>query len=178
MPSGCGKWLGACAGTDWEALLTGIAFCESDGPVALDAPSATPDDPDYSYQADMKSIGMPAAWATGQFGSPLVGPIFAAVQRAPSLPACHQFSQTVARFAAQVKVCIIDTGMNYLHPDLAGNVWMNPVEMAGPGANAANGYKNGIDDDGDGVCAPQELLTLLAPQWPPVCGRACHALPR
>ena len=52
---------------------------------------------------------------------------------------------------AQVKVCIIDTGLDYLHPDLAVNAWMNAVEMAGPGATAANGWQNGIDDDGDGV---------------------------
>ena len=48
-------------------------------------------------------------------------------------------------------MCIIDTGIKYTHPDLAANVWMNPIEMAGPGATAANGWKNGIDDDGDGV---------------------------
>ena len=40
--------------------------------MALNAPSATPNDPDYTYQYDMKNIGMPAAWATGQFGSPQV----------------------------------------------------------------------------------------------------------
>ena len=37
-------------------------------------------------------------------------------------------------------VCIIDTGLNYNHPDLAANVWTNPGEIAG----------NGIDDDGNG----------------------------
>lgn len=44
----------------------------------------------------------------------------------------------------------MDTGIAYNHPDLAPNVWVNTKEMNGPGANAANGYKNGIDDDGDG----------------------------
>ena len=37
-------------------------------------------------------------------------------------------------------VGIIDTGINYLHPDLAANIWTNPVEIAG----------NGMDDDGNG----------------------------
>jgi hypothetical protein len=85
--------------------------------------------------------------------------------------------------AAQVKVCIIDTGMNYLHPDLAGNAWMNPVEMAGPGANAANGYKNGIDDDGDGACSRSGLLQphsadrTCRPVATCMQGRVCHVLP-
>ena len=37
-------------------------------------------------------------------------------------------------------VGVIDTGIDYTHPDLAANVWTNPGEVAG----------NGIDDDGNG----------------------------
>jgi subtilisin family serine protease len=40
----------------------------------------------------------------------------------------------------EVLVGIIDTGVDYTHPDLAANVWTNPGEIAG----------NGIDDDGNG----------------------------
>jgi hypothetical protein len=50
---------------------------------------------------------------------------------------------------------MVDTGADLTHPDIVPNLWMNPVEMAGPGANAANGYKNGLDDDGDGEEAIQ-----------------------
>ena len=39
-----------------------------------------------------------------------------------------------------VIVASIDTGVNYNHPDLAANMWRNPLEIPG----------NGIDDDGDG----------------------------
>ena len=39
-----------------------------------------------------------------------------------------------------VVVGIIDTGIDYTHPDLAANMWRNPGEIAG----------NGIDDDGNG----------------------------
>ena len=39
-----------------------------------------------------------------------------------------------------VVVAIIDSGMDYLHPDLAANMWVNPGEIAG----------NGIDDDNNG----------------------------
>lgn len=39
-----------------------------------------------------------------------------------------------------VLVGVIDTGIDYTHPDLAPNMWTNPNEIAG----------NGIDDDGNG----------------------------
>jgi Subtilase family/RTX calcium-binding nonapeptide repeat (4 copies) len=39
-----------------------------------------------------------------------------------------------------VVVAVIDSGVNYNHPDLAGNIWNNPGEIA----------NNGIDDDGNG----------------------------
>ena len=41
---------------------------------------------------------------------------------------------------SDVIVCVIDTGVNYNHPDLAANIWTNPGEIAG----------NGIDDDANG----------------------------
>jgi subtilisin family serine protease len=37
-------------------------------------------------------------------------------------------------------VAVIDTGVDYTHPDLAGNMWTNPGEIAG----------NGVDDDRNG----------------------------
>ncbi len=38
-------------------------------------------------------------------------------------------------------IAVVDSGIDYLHPDLAANVWTNPGEIPG----------NGIDDDGNGV---------------------------
>ncbi len=37
-------------------------------------------------------------------------------------------------------VAVIDTGVDYLHPDLAANMWVNPGEIP----------NNGLDDDGNG----------------------------
>ncbi|UCF05620.1 MAG: choice-of-anchor D domain-containing protein, partial [bacterium] len=39
-----------------------------------------------------------------------------------------------------IVVGVIDTGVDYLHPDLAANIWTNPGEIPG----------NGVDDDGNG----------------------------
>ncbi|KAK9814154.1 hypothetical protein WJX72_001320 [[Myrmecia] bisecta] len=36
-------------------------------------------------------------------------------------------------------------------PDVPANIWLNQAEMNGPGATAANGWQNGIDDDNDGT---------------------------
>ena len=44
----------------------------------------------------------------------------------------------------------IDTGVDLLHPDIQANLWINPGEQRGPGANSGNGFQNGVDDDGNG----------------------------
>ncbi len=38
-------------------------------------------------------------------------------------------------------LAVIDSGIDYNHPDLAANIWTNPLEIPG----------NGIDDDGNGI---------------------------
>ncbi len=50
---------------------------------------------------------------------------------------------------ANVLVGIIDTGIDYNHPDLAPNIWNNPGET-GTDSQGADMRTNGVDDDGNG----------------------------
>jgi len=57
------------------------------------------------------------------------------------IPAVHadEVWDTVTNDSTQV-IAILDTGIDWLHPDLTNKIWINPGEIAG----------NGIDDDGNG----------------------------
>lgn len=47
-----------------------ITICEPDQRVKVEAPSATPNDPLYTQQWNMKAINVDKVWAKGQFGDP------------------------------------------------------------------------------------------------------------
>jgi len=49
-------------------------------------------------------------------------------------------SWSITRGSKKVVIAVIDTGIDYNHPDLKNNIWINEKEIAG----------NGIDDDGNG----------------------------
>lgn len=102
-----------------------VGYCEVDVQVSTDVGAAEPDDKYLEQQWDMIKVNAPLAWQNGFTGT------------------------------AGVRVCVIDTGVDYTHPDIQANLWVNPTEAAGASATAANGYKNGIDDDGDGTRSHQ-----------------------
>jgi subtilisin family serine protease len=72
----------------------------------------TPNDPQAAQQYAINLMGLPQAWDT-RTGS--TGP-------------------------DKIVIGVIDQGIDFNHPDLAANIWINPGEVPG----------NGIDDDGNG----------------------------
>jgi thermitase len=105
-------------------------------PDFLVAKSATPDDPDYAKQ-----------WALQPTGFGIAAP-----------------SAWDRRTACSL-VATLDTGAQYTHPDLTGNIWHNPHEVDGNnkdddhngwvddyyGVNVQQGSGNAVDGDGHGT---------------------------
>jgi subtilisin family serine protease len=80
-----------------------------------------PNDPDFPRQYHLDNIGQTS------------GGVVDADIDAPE-------AWSLQKSARRVIIGLIDTGIDYLHPDLADNVWTNPGEIPG----------NGIDDDNNG----------------------------
>jgi subtilisin family serine protease len=56
----------------------------------------------------------------------------------------------VQRGKADVLVAVIDSGIDYLHPDLMQNIFVNPGEDLNKNGRIDDAEVNGVDDDGDG----------------------------
>ena len=94
-----------------------VEFIEPDYVVHADA---VPNDPLFPLQWSLRNTGQ----QTGIAGA--------------DIDAVGAWDQATG--SSQVIVAIIDSGMDWHHPDLAGNLYTNPGEIA----------ENGIDDDGNG----------------------------
>ncbi|MFO0422913.1 MAG: S8 family serine peptidase [Planctomycetia bacterium] len=105
----------------WAGRAAGVSYVEPDFAIA---PSALPNDPSFSRLWGLHNIGQSGGVADADIDAP------------------EAWDRT--RGSRNVVVAVIDTGIDYSHPDLAANVWTNPGEVAGDGIdNDRNGY---IDD--------------------------------
>ncbi|MBX3384433.1 MAG: S8 family serine peptidase [Phycisphaeraceae bacterium] len=96
-------------------------------PDRLYEPSRIPNDPRFTEQYSLRNVGqlIPA-----NFGVP--------GRAGADINVVGAWDVTIG--SREVVIGIIDSGINYRHPDLAANMWINPGEIAG----------NGVDDDGNG----------------------------
>jgi subtilisin family serine protease len=89
---------------------------------------AEPDDPSY-----------PELWGLENTGQAVNG-----LSGTPDADIDAPEAWSVSTGSAGVTVGVIDTGVDYTHPDLAANIWVNP------GESCAGCRTDGIDNDGNG----------------------------
>ncbi|UCE59001.1 MAG: S8 family serine peptidase [Phycisphaerales bacterium] len=98
-----------------------VLYAEPDYRVYL---STTPNDPDFDLLWGLRNTGQTVNGDPGIAGADI---------RAEQ-------AWEIWTGDDSLRIAVVDTGINYNHPDLADNVWVNPGEIPG----------NGIDDDGNG----------------------------
>jgi subtilisin family serine protease/subtilisin-like proprotein convertase family protein len=110
--------IGVASALTLYAGQPGIRTVEPDYVVSLDR---TPNDPGLGSQWGLTNTGQSGGVAGDDIGA------------AAAWNAQTGTGNTI--------VAVIDTGVDYTHPDLAANMWRNPGEIPG----------DGIDNDGDGI---------------------------
>ena len=105
----------------WLGSDPGIAYFEPD---AVQAVQLLPDDSSFSSLWGMHNTGQTGGTSDADIDAPE--------------------AWDITTGSSDVVVAVIDTGIDYEHPDLAANVWVNPGETPDDGIdNDGNGY---IDD--------------------------------
>jgi subtilisin family serine protease/subtilisin-like proprotein convertase family protein len=101
--------------------LSGVRYAEPNWVIAKEA---TPNDAMFSSQWSHRNLGQPILGVPGVFDA--------------DTDATNAWDSTTG--SSLVTIAIVDTGVDYTHPDLAANIWTNAGEIAG----------NNLDDDGNG----------------------------
>lgn len=101
-----------------------VAYAEPDYIVHSLEEEVIPNDPQFSQLWGLKNTGQNGGTPGADIGAPA--------------------AWAVSKGSRAVKVAVIDTGVDYTHPDLAANIWTNTGEIPGDGIdNDGNGY---VDD--------------------------------
>ncbi len=104
-----------------------VAYVEANTIIRMDA--KFPNDPDFNQLYGMHNDGSTGGKAGADINAPE--------------------AWEVSTGSKNVVVGVIDTGIDYTHPDIAPNYWTNPGET-GLDAEGRDKQTNGIDDDGNG----------------------------
>ncbi len=99
-----------------------VAYAEPNYILRIAAgPLATPDDPLFGSLWGLHNTGQTGGTADADIDAPE--------------------AWELSTGSRDIVVGVVDTGVDYTHPELVANLWTNPGEVAG----------NGLDDDGNGV---------------------------
>jgi len=121
---------------DQYASLPYVEYAEPDYPVNL---HLSPNDSLYSHQYSLNNTGQEHLIVQRNYGVSNDEQILTSGIPDADIDADEVY-QNIPDNTVTVVVAIVDTGVDILHPDLAGNIWINERELP----------DNGIDDDNNG----------------------------
>jgi subtilisin family serine protease len=140
------RWLKVELPEDEGAMEAAIKAFQADPSVAMA-------EPDYVHRpagapSRLLSVepSIPNLYAPNSLPGPATDPLYDQQWHldAANVPAAWQWLETNGYDPGgdrDIVVAVVDTGVDYTHPDLASNMWVNPLEFGGTA---------GIDDDGNG----------------------------